>query len=86
MGFDPLNEPMVSNFVTDATLLQAKNFDLKKLQPLYERIYKVYQKYDPQTIMHFETGQVPNIQGVNGGVVNPVGFDRLPGKQKAVKG
>ena len=39
MGFDPINEPMASNFVTDSSLLVPKTFDQKKLLPLYERIY-----------------------------------------------
>ena len=39
-------------------------------------------KYNPKTIMHFETAQAPNILGVAGGIVRPVGFKYPPGLEK----
>ncbi len=46
IGFDPINEPMVANFVKEMSLILPKNFDFLKLQPLYDKIYKIMQKYN----------------------------------------
>lgn len=79
MGFDPLNEPMVSNFVEDLSLLKPKRFDLTKLQPLYSRLSDVYRKYNKHSLIHFETAQAPNILAIMGGIVRPIGFSAVPG-------
>jgi aryl-phospho-beta-D-glucosidase BglC (GH1 family) len=55
IGFDPINEPMVSNFVKDLSLLMPKKFDFNKLQPLYEKIFKILYKYNMYQLIHFET-------------------------------
>jgi hypothetical protein len=79
MGFDPLNEPMVSNFVHELSLLKPKVFDLTKLQPLYSRIFEIYRKYNRHALIHFETAQAPNIIALMGGIVRPAGFSQVPG-------
>lgn len=49
IGFDPLNEPLVSfnsieNFLS--TVVPSGVFDKEMLQPLYANIYKILQKPD----------------------------------------
>lgn len=78
-GFDPINEPMVSNFIKDLSLFKEKVFDRTKLQPLYDRVFEIYRKYNKYSIIHFETAQAPNILGIFGGIVRPSGFDHVPG-------
>lgn len=46
IGFDPINEPMVANFVKEIGLLYPKKFDFLKLQPLYDKIFKILYKYN----------------------------------------
>lgn len=41
MGFDPLNEPFISNFIEDMSLAIPKRFDRERLMPLYSEMYKV---------------------------------------------
>lgn len=79
MGFDPLNEPFVSNFINDISLIFPKNFDRNKLLPLYSEMYEILQKYDKKAILHFEVAPVPNVIATMGGIVNNAGYDRLPG-------
>lgn len=79
IGFDPINEPMVSNFVKEIGLLYPKKFDFLKLQPLYDKIFEILYKYNMYQLIHFETAQAPNILAIGGGIVNPVGFQYTPG-------
>ena len=41
VGYDPINEPFCSHFMKDLSLLLEKNFDKKKLLPLYDQILDV---------------------------------------------
>ena len=79
MGFDPLNEPFISDFIEDVSLTMPKRFDRDRLLPLYSEMYRVMQKYNKDAILHFEVAPVPNIIGTMGGIVNNAGYDRLPG-------
>ena len=49
------------------------------LQPLYEKVFKIYQKYNSMKMMYFEPGQFPDTVGVDGGQVFPLGFTQPPG-------
>ena len=46
---------------------------------MYKRAFNEYAKADDSKIMMFEGTQFPDIVGVMGGIVNPVGFQELPG-------
>ena len=81
MGFDPLNEPFVSNFIDDVSLLYPNNFDRNRLLPLYTEMYQIMQKYNKNAILHFEVAPVPNVIATMGGIVNNAGYDRLPGQE-----
>ena len=55
IGFDPLNEPYPGDAVKNPFLaILPGYFDRKRLQPLYSKIYKTYQKYDESKIMFFD--------------------------------
>jgi len=41
MGFDPLNEPFISDFIEDVSLTMPKRFDRDRLLPLYSEMYRV---------------------------------------------
>jgi hypothetical protein len=60
VGFDPTNEPLPSwTSLSNAlwTIMpEAGNFDKYDLQPMYERIYKVINKYKSNFYMWFEPG------------------------------
>ena len=55
IGFNPINEPFVGNFMKNIMLLYPKHFDREHLTPLYASVYKILQKHDPQSILQFET-------------------------------
>ena len=59
-------------------------FDREKLQPLYKRIFDIWQKYDTSKIMYFEAAEFPDEVGVGPGLVFELGFTEAPGgKDKA---
>lgn len=60
IGFDPINEPLPSNPIRDPFLLLPGRFDQEQLDPLYSKLFKIYDKNsvsrtDPN-IMFFEPG------------------------------
>jgi endoglycosylceramidase len=79
IGFDPINEPFPSDFIEDPSILQDGVFDRNKLAPLYEKVYKVWQEANPNSIMYFETGQYPD-EAL--GKVYEAGFEKPPGGEK----
>ena len=79
VGFDPLNEPYPGNFLRRPDLVLPGNFDYKRLQPMYARIFERYIKNDPTSLMFFEPGTFPDVLGYYGGIIVPVGFTEPPG-------
>jgi len=80
LGFDPLNEPFTSNFLTDPHLFVPGVQDRKELAPMYTRIFnEAYTKNDPESIMWFEPNQFPDQLPLLGGHIFPVGFQTPPG-------
>ena len=83
VGYDPINEPMPANLLTDPSLaLQTTKMDKTILTPLYKRTYDVYQKHDSSKTMFFEPCQVPDVVPLFHGIVNKVGFEAAPGANK----
>ena len=80
MGFDPINEPYPSDFMADPSILEPGMYDKKKLAPLYERVFEAWYSHNPNSIMYFETGQIPDSYL---GVVNQAGFEQAPGGKVA---
>lgn len=85
VGFDPTNEPLPS-WTSLANALwkifpESGNFDRYDLQPMYERIYSVINKYRNDTYMWFEPGQFPDEVGVTSALnwVFDLGFSKPPG-------
>jgi endoglycosylceramidase len=57
VGYDPLNEPFPGNVaggLKGAKLLLPGHADEQHLAPVYARLYDVYQKNDPGSVMWFE--------------------------------
>jgi endoglycosylceramidase len=80
IGYDPLNEPWPSTLFADPMMeLSTGGFDEAKLSPMYGRAFDEYMKADDSKIMMFEGTQFPDIVGAFGGIINPVGFQELPG-------
>ena len=79
VGFDPLNEPYVGNWIKWPTLLQPGNFDRTRLAPMYSRVFEKYNKNDDQSLMWFEPATFPDVMGYAGGIITSVGFDLPPG-------
>lgn len=52
--------------------------DKKQLTPLYEAVFPKYMAANPDTIMYFETAQIPDSYL---GKVFPAGFSSPPGGQ-----
>lgn len=42
VGYDPINEPFMGNFVRDPTLLDPGHFDKTKLAPLFAQLFEKY--------------------------------------------
>lgn len=79
VGYDPINEPYMGNFLKDPLLLIPGNFDKTKLAPLYTQLFEKYQANDPGSVMWFEPTPLPDEMGILGGIVFPVGFEVPPG-------
>ena len=62
--------------MADPTILEPGVFDLKKLTPLYEAVFTKLKAANPETIMYFETAQIPD--SYLGNVFN-TGFKSPPG-------
>lgn len=69
----------MGDFIKDFKLLIPGYMDLHMLQPMYKKIYDVYQKYDTSKIMFYEPPQGPDTVPLFGGLVFPVGFSENPG-------
>lgn len=69
----------MGDFIKDLKLLIPGYMDLYRLQPMYKRIYEVYQKYDTSKIMFYENTQSPDTVPLLGGIVFPTGFSENPG-------
>ena len=84
IGYDPFNDPKASSYYThpenfyDAQL----SFDQSKLLPLYQRIFETWENHDSNQVMMFQGSTAPNILNKMGGIVNPLGFQNLPGGDK----
>ena len=63
VGFDPINEPYPGNYFQDTTLLEPGAFDLKELQPLYEKLHAVFQKNSADSISWFEPNTFLDVIG-----------------------
>lgn len=87
IGYDPINEPLPSNYIRNPLLTRPGVFDREQLTPLYKRIFEKYEKNnvkvngkEAKNIMFFEPGQFPDEQGVGPtGIVNRLGFRTPPG-------
>ena len=79
MGFDPLNEPYVGNFLKNPSLMMPGNFDKNRLAPMYSRVFEKYYANDNDSIMFFEPATYPDVIGLFGGIIVPVGFEKPPG-------
>lgn len=75
MGYDPINEPFPSDFIEDPSILEPGVYDIKKLAPLYERVFPTWYNENNNSIMYFETGQIPDSYL---GKVFPAGFETTP--------
>ena len=80
IGYDPLNEPLPSNPIRDPFLLLPGTFDQEQLDPLYSKLFKIYDKNsvsrtDPN-VMFFEPGQWPDQKDSK---VFSLGFKNPPG-------
>lgn len=67
MGFDPLNEPMMTwTSVQKAlkTILATGSFDREQLTPVYDKVFAALKASNPNTILAFEPGQVPDEIGL----------------------
>lgn len=85
IGFDPTNEPLPS-WTSAANALwtimpESGNFDYYDLQPMYTRIYEAYAKYNNNSYMWFEPGQIPDEIGISTSLnfVFNLGFSKPPG-------
>jgi hypothetical protein len=72
VGFDPINEPQIGNYLKDPSLLYPGNMDLKELQPLYSDIFAKYIANSQDTVMWFEPNTQPNVDA-------PFGNGKIPG-------
>jgi len=81
VGFDPLNEPYVGNWIRDPRLLYPGRFDRTRLAPMYERTFEKYQKNDEDSIMWFEPATFPDVISNFGGIITAAGFKVPPGGQ-----
>lgn len=79
VGFDPLNEPYVGNWIKNPTLLKPGAFDRDRLAPMYTRTFEKYQKNDSDSLMWFEPATFPDVLGYLGGIITHVGFETPPG-------
>jgi endoglycosylceramidase len=79
IGFDPLNEPYVGNWIKNPSMVLPGRFDKQRLAPMYERVFKRYYANDNNAIMFFEPGTFPDVLGYMGGIIVPVGFEVPPG-------
>lgn len=80
VGFDPLNEPFMGNFLRHYKYLKPGNQDRLALAPMFTRIYnESYKPADPESVMWFEPNQVPDTVAIGRGYVFPVGYEVPPG-------
>eukprot|EP00347_Sterkiella_histriomuscorum_P017920 403347472 len=80
IGFDPLNEPQVSNPWKDPlNSVQEGYFDKNGLYPLYQKLYQKYNQNAPGKIMFFEPAPGSDTQAGLGGQNYPLGFPNAPG-------
>lgn len=80
VGYDPINEPFPGDPYADPTLVtEHGKFDRTHLQPMYKKLFDVYQKHDISKAMYFEPAEFPDEIGVEGGLVFNLGFTEAPG-------
>jgi len=78
IGYDIVDEPWVANLFKDASLTAWAKFDREKLQPMYEKVTAAIREVDEDHIVFFQPAQFPDKLPVMGGIVNPVGFEKMP--------
>jgi len=79
VGYDPLNEPGLTDPYPDPTLMLPGHMDREYLSPMFAEVFEKYYANSDKSVMWFEPMSTPDEIGIPPGYVFPVGYDTPPG-------